>query len=124
MDNPITWAMLIAIVGLGGWLGKVAHAFGRLEGKAAEAKRIADAAKQAANGVADATKEEARRITEAVKKETESFSVGLAAVNAAFNLFQVTAAKEYITRNVLKEFEDRLNQRGSSPGSAGEAAKV
>ncbi len=86
MDNPITWAILVALLALVGWVSRVTLAFGRIEGTAKEARGIAESAKQ----------------------EVTHFNTGLAALNAAFNLFQVTAAEKYITRDILKEFEDRL----------------
>jgi hypothetical protein len=108
MENPITWAMLVALIGIVVWVSRVSLAFGRLESSATEARRVADAAKEAAGGATFAAKEEARRIADAVKKETEGFSMGLAALTAAFNLFQVQIAERYITRDILKEFEERL----------------
>jgi hypothetical protein len=99
MNEPITWAIVVAILGLTGWIGKVARAFGLIESGVEEAKRIAESAK-----------EEAKRAASSVKDENHDFSTGLAALNVSFHLFQVNAAEKYITRDILKEFEERLSE--------------
>jgi hypothetical protein len=79
MIEFIPWAALIVALTAGAYVVRIALAFGKIE----QTARLA-------------------------KDQADNFTVGLSALSAAHNMFQVQVAREYVNRDVMREFEERL----------------